>query len=321
MTKISGLGSKFYIGGFDLSGDVSAVSKVSAPMNTADVTAIQSQAMERIGLVHDAGIDFTTLFEDTTSVSSPGVPATTVPLISTYNFSVYVTITGGTMTNVSINGSTVGTGAGTYILPALGTITLTYTVAPTWSWAPVNTEHDLLSTLPTTDQIVTFFVGAAVGNPAASMIGKQLNYDPTRAQAGDLSMAVSAVANGHVMDWGVQLTAGAKIDTAAATSGTTVNQLAATSFGWQAYAHTLNVVGTSCQLKLEDSPDNSTWTALTGGAFTAVNGGSAPTAQRLAGSTTATVNQYIRVVSQGTFSYARYVVQFTRNASAPLSGL
>jgi hypothetical protein len=48
---------------------------------------------------------------------------------------VQVVITGGTMTAVVINGVTVGTGAGTYTVPAFGTITMTYSVAPSWAWS------------------------------------------------------------------------------------------------------------------------------------------------------------------------------------------
>lgn len=43
------------------------------------------------------------------------------------------------MTAVVINGVTVGAGAGTYTLPAGQSITLTYTVAPTWTWAAQTT--------------------------------------------------------------------------------------------------------------------------------------------------------------------------------------
>jgi hypothetical protein len=39
------------------------------------------------------------------------------------------------MTAVIVNGTTVGTGAGTYVVPAGGTISMTYTVAPAWAWS------------------------------------------------------------------------------------------------------------------------------------------------------------------------------------------
>jgi hypothetical protein len=73
------------------------------------------------------------------AVTTPAVPASTVPVTNTTGQQVDVTITGGTMTNVSVNGSTVGAGAGSYALPPGGTISMTYTVAPTWAWTdPIN---------------------------------------------------------------------------------------------------------------------------------------------------------------------------------------
>lgn len=73
-------------------------------------------------------------FDNGLGLTTPAIPATTVPVTNTGSIPATVVITGGTMTNVSINGVTVGTGAGTYTLPAGGTITLTYTAAPTWTW-------------------------------------------------------------------------------------------------------------------------------------------------------------------------------------------
>lgn len=65
---------------------------------------------------------------------TPGIPASTVPVTNTSPLPATVVISGGTMTNVSVNGVTVSAGAGTYTVPAGGTITMTYTVAPTWTW-------------------------------------------------------------------------------------------------------------------------------------------------------------------------------------------
>lgn len=71
------------------------------------------------------------------AVSTPAVPATTVNATNSNNFPCLVVIAanGATITNVSVNGSTVGTAAGTYVVPAGGTISIAYTVAtPTWTW-------------------------------------------------------------------------------------------------------------------------------------------------------------------------------------------
>jgi hypothetical protein len=71
-------------------------------------------------------------------VPSPAVPATTVAAVNGADRAQQVVITAGSsvMTNVSVNGATAGTGAGTYTVPAGGSIVMTYTVAsPTWAWS------------------------------------------------------------------------------------------------------------------------------------------------------------------------------------------
>lgn len=69
------------------------------------------------------------------AVPTPAVPASTVAQPNQTGQYVDVAIVGGTMTNVSVNGTTVGAGAGNYVIPPGGSITMTYTVAPTWTWA------------------------------------------------------------------------------------------------------------------------------------------------------------------------------------------
>lgn len=78
------------------------------------------------------------------TVTTPGVPATTVPVTNTSGTNVQVVVTGGTMTAVIINGVTVGAGAGTYQLPAGAVISMTYSVAPTWAWTPVTVTYDMV---------------------------------------------------------------------------------------------------------------------------------------------------------------------------------
>lgn len=73
-------------------------------------------------------------FDSGGGLATPAVPASGSPATNTSAMPVTVVITGGTMTNVVINGVSVGTGAGTYTLPPGGSTTLTYTVAPTWTW-------------------------------------------------------------------------------------------------------------------------------------------------------------------------------------------
>jgi hypothetical protein len=73
------------------------------------------------------------------SVSTPAVPSSGSPstnlVTNTTGTVAAVTITGGTLTFVYVNGSQVGTTAGIYLVPVGGTISVTYSVAPTWAWA------------------------------------------------------------------------------------------------------------------------------------------------------------------------------------------
>jgi hypothetical protein len=65
------------------------------------------------------------------------VPASDTVFTNPVGLACMVGIAGGTVTEIKVNGVHVGTGDGTYTVPAGGTITLTYSDAPTWTWATV----------------------------------------------------------------------------------------------------------------------------------------------------------------------------------------
>lgn len=64
----------------------------------------------------------------------PAVPATTVAYTNAYGVDATVHITGGTVTVIAIGGTTTGLTSGSFRVPSGSTITLTYSVAPTWVW-------------------------------------------------------------------------------------------------------------------------------------------------------------------------------------------
>lgn len=86
------------------------------------------------------------------TASTPSMPATTVDITNTNNYPCQVVISGGTITQVQINDATVGTTAGTYYVPSLATINITYTVAPTWAWTQVPQLIFSVSAAAGTDQ-------------------------------------------------------------------------------------------------------------------------------------------------------------------------
>lgn len=59
--------------------------------------------------------------------------ASTVATVNNNPFPVAVTVTGGTVTVISVNGTPTGLTSGTVYIPAAGTLTITYTVAPALS--------------------------------------------------------------------------------------------------------------------------------------------------------------------------------------------
>jgi hypothetical protein len=175
--------------------------------------------------------------------------------------------------------------------------------------------HPRLKLLPTADQIVTYCRGTTLGNPGAALVGKQINYDPTRGQDGSLTIAVQALANGYGLEWGRQGTAGIRTDTGA-TNGSSIDDGAASAFGLQAYLHVFAFTGTSVTVKIQESSDNGgadAWADVVGGAFTAATG---ITSERIATASNLAVERYLRVVTTGTFSDAQFHVLIVRNTTS-----
>ena len=312
MAKQSGLGARFLVGGYDISGDVSALDSIGGTQALLDSTDITQSAHSRIAGLRDGMMGFTvfmdtanahpvlsalptadTLMEflvpplaqgspaaclnakqvgydptrgtdgslmmkvegqgnafalewgvqltaglrtDTTATtgtnfdqgaafSTPSFPASATPVPNTSPLPATVVISGGTISNVSVNGVTAGAGDGTYVVPPGQTIAVTYTsTAPTWTW-----------TLQS-------------------------------------------------------------------------------AFGAQAYLQVTSFTGTSVTVTVKDSADNSSFTAVTGLTFTAAT--AAPYTQRLATAATATVRRYLQVDTTGTFSSATFAVVLNRNLAA-----
>lgn len=160
-----------------------------------------------------------------------------------------------------------------------------------------------------------YFRGTTLGNPAACMIGKQLNYDPTRADDGALTIAVRAEANGYGLEWGRSLTAGKRVDTGA-TNGSSIDTTASASFGAQAYLQVFGFTGTDATITIQDSADDSSFANVSGLGFTAVT--TSPTVERLATSNTATIRRYLRVATttSGGFSSLTFAVVIIKNEIA-----
>lgn len=179
-------------------------------------------------------------------------------------------------------------------------------------------SHSVLKPLPLTDTNVMYLRGTNLGDESFNIVGKQLNYDGTRATDGSFTLGVAIQSNGFGADWASQLTAGKRSDTVA-TNGTGVDfttaaNPAAAAFGFQAYLQVFSFTGTSVTIQLQDSTDNISFGNITGGAFTVVS--AAPTSERIqSASATLSVARYVRVITSGTFSQCTFAVTFARNDS------
>lgn len=249
MAKQGALGSNFYIGGFNLSGNVNALSKISGGPATLDMTDISQSAFARSGGDRDGGLDFTTLFD-----------------------------------------------------------------------SAALQEHAALSPLPLTDTVASFYPGPlAIGNPAASINSKQVNYDPTLATDGSFIFTVSVMANGFGLEWGQALTPGLRTDSSAtaAGAGNSFDTGASLAFGAQMYVHLIAFAGTSVTIKVQDSADNSSFADISGSSLT-TTALTVPGSVRVAIPNTTTVRRFIAVATVGTFSNAVFAVNVNKN---PIAGV
>lgn len=164
------------------------------------------------------------------------------------------------------------------------------------------------------DRVVSYFHGSGIGEMAAAMLAKQVNYDFTRGADGSLEGPSQCLANAKGLDYCDQLTDGQRTDTEA-TDGDSLDGGAASSAGLAAYLHVFDFDGTDVTLKVQESSDDGATDAfanVTGGAFTQVT--AAPTAERIVTSLSQAVEQYLRVVSStsGGFNSVTFAVCATR---------
>lgn len=187
-----------------------------------------------------------------------------------------------------------------------------------------NAEHVALSPLPTSDVVCSYFRGTVLGNPAASLVAKQINYDWTRAATGELTGSVQMQSNGFGLEWGVQLTAGKRTDTGATAGGfvdlgTNPGGIGGGGGGYingaQAYLQVFSFTGTDVTVAVQHSTTSGgAYTNVTGLGFTQITGG-APLTQRVATANNLTINEFVKVTTTttGGFSSLVFAVQLTPN--------
>lgn len=177
--------------------------------------------------------------------------------------------------------------------------------------------HAVLSSLPTTSRHSMYCRGTALGSPAAGLVGKQVDYAPSRGNDGAMTIAVGIQASdGEGLEWGVLGTAGKRTDTTTG-NGASIDNGAASTDGLVAYLQVFAFTGTSCTVKLQGSSDDGAgdaFTDITGGGFVAAT---AVGAQRIATATGQAVERYLRVTTTGTFSNCVFAVLIARRPEPP----
>lgn len=69
-----------------------------------------------------------------TNPTTPTMPATATAVVNTHPYDVNVTITGGTVTHIKVNGTATGVTSGSFVVPSGGSVSITYSAAPSWVW-------------------------------------------------------------------------------------------------------------------------------------------------------------------------------------------
>jgi len=244
MAKKTGLGQSFYIGGKDISGDVSAMDNVSSPKEVLDVTGIDKSAIERIAGRGSGEVSFTTFFNDA-----------------------------------------------------------------------ANQQHAALKSVSRTDVVACYFQSSTLGETAAGIVAKQMNYDTTRGTDGSLTNSVQLLANSNVLEWGNTVTAG-KITQSSAGSTTGI-VTASSPAGGAAYIQIFSLSSGTPTFVLQDSSDTTngtdgSWATLLTFATQAVG------AERK--TVSGTVNKGLRITTTGTFSNAVIAVMFRRGEAVDAEG-
>ncbi len=124
----------------------------------------------------------------------------------------------------------------------------------TWFNDAAGQEHTALSGLVSTDQVLLWQFGGAVGDVACTLVAKQTNYDPSRGQDGSLSFNVQGQGNATPLEWMRMLSAG-KITHSSATSSTSKDDSASSSNGIRACLQMVDISsGTPTASKVKSTP-------------------------------------------------------------------
>lgn len=177
-------------------------------------------------------------------------------------------------------------------------------------------SHPVLSALPRTDVIGSYFLGSTVGNPAASINAKQGNYPVTYGEDGSLGVSTTLSGSGYGLEWSGggtgdgMLTTGLQSYATGTVNGTSIDLgSVSTLFGAAGYLHVTTMPSGTATFAIQDSADNVTFADVTGLVFTALT---APGSERLQTAAGATIRRYVRLQGRGTHGTSLVACNFIR---------
>lgn len=314
MSKQSGLGDVLFFNGYDLSSNVGELSKISGSVALLDVTPINVKAFVRIGGLRNGEMAFKSFFDPAAGqehTALSGRPTTDEQLM--YG-----------------RGTTLGSPSACLIAKQLN-YDATRDNKGMLTFAVNNQSNgyglewgNLLTAGLRTDTAATNGTGVDQANglvtPSVPASGTPVtNPSPLPVTVVITGGTMSAVViNGITVGSGAgtyTLPAGASI-TLTYTVAPTWTWTAVTAFGAQAYLQVTAFTGTDVTVTIQDSADNSSFSNVTGLAFTATT--TAHTTQRIATANNATIRRYVRAITttSGGFTSATFAVALVRNSIA-----
>jgi hypothetical protein len=311
VAKQSGLGARFLVGGYDLSGDVQALDTIGATQALLDSTDITQSAHSRIPGQRDGTMGFS-VYMDTANAHPVLSALPTADVLMTF-LAPPLSIGGASACLVAKQvGYDANRGAdGSLLLKTQGMGN-----AFGIEWGTQLTAGLRTDTTATTGSNID--QGAAFSTPAVPLTTVPVtNTSPLPA-----TVVISAGTVTFVFVNSVQVGTGDGTYTVPPGQAISITYSSAptwtwtlqSAFGAQAYLQCTAFTGTSVTVTVKDSADNSSFTTVTGLTFTAVT--AAPAWQRLATANNATIRRYLQVDTTGTFSSATFALVLNRNLAA-----
>jgi hypothetical protein len=135
----------------------------------------------------------------------PVIPASTVAVTNPFPYQMAITLTGGTVTAVRINGVTKGATSGYFQLPVGGSISLTYSSASTWTWltaatsSGIETDHGAVGVLYDNINVNGFSNGFLLSKP----VNREYPSDITIANSEIINVNIHGVKTNVFTGYGI----------------------------------------------------------------------------------------------------------------------